>query len=346
MADEYIDLSEASPKDKPWDVHRAQAEVIESLYSQTSLTRYAERMSRCSGFLGYKFGTNVETGEVDLHLQFGRFCRVPNCPVCQWRRSKMWFARFAKCLPVVIEQTDCRFVFLTLTVRNCEVTELRSTIGKMNSAWQRLTQLRRWPAMGWLKSVEVTRAYDCYDGAQFVGRHGLTWVEKWEKDHKGRKLRLEKTTEVHPHFHCLLMVTDRYFDGRNYIKHDEWLELWQKCLRFDYEPSIKVNAVRKAKNAEELHGTVMEVLKSATYSIKPDELVDDAALLEELTKQMLNVRRIALGGDLRKFLSESEPEDLIHGDDGPDESVIVEEQTMWFKWYTDKKRYRAKKDAN
>ena len=41
-------LSELSPRDKPWDKHRAVAEVVEMLYASSDFSKLGERISGCS----------------------------------------------------------------------------------------------------------------------------------------------------------------------------------------------------------------------------------------------------------------------------------------------------------
>ena len=52
-----------------------------------------------------------------------------------------------------------RWVFLTLTVKNPPVTELRDTLKHMNDSWQRLIQTKRFKSgvAGFLRTTEVTR---------------------------------------------------------------------------------------------------------------------------------------------------------------------------------------------
>ena len=72
------------------------------------------------------------------------FCRVRHCPVCQWRRSLLWRAVMFQQLPSIQERFPThRWVFLTLTVKNPPVTELRDTLKHMNDSWQRLIQTKR-----------------------------------------------------------------------------------------------------------------------------------------------------------------------------------------------------------
>jgi hypothetical protein len=57
----------------------------------------------------------------------------------------MWKAKAYKILPkVLIDYPKVRWVFLTLTVRNCEITNLRDTLVWMNKAFKRLSELKDW----------------------------------------------------------------------------------------------------------------------------------------------------------------------------------------------------------
>ncbi|MFO5759780.1 protein rep, partial [Klebsiella pneumoniae] len=86
--------------------------------------RYGARMASCGGLLRFGWSTLKETGETRLRLREAHFCRVRHCPVCQWRRSLMWQARFYQSLPrIVADYPDSRWMFLTLTVRNCAIVQ-------------------------------------------------------------------------------------------------------------------------------------------------------------------------------------------------------------------------------
>jgi plasmid rolling circle replication initiator protein Rep len=205
-------LTDYSPSDKPWDVHRAQAQTVEGVYAHTAYDALAGRIRGCSGFLGFGWLSDPDTGEIRLKLREARFCRVRYCPVCQWRRSLMHKARFHQALPEILARhPQARWVFLTLTVLNCPITELRATLSAMAAGWKRLIQRKDWPALGWIRSTEVTR-----------GRDG----------------------SAHPHFHCLLLVPPSYFSGKGYVKQAAWQERWMQACRLDYAPVVDVRAVK------------------------------------------------------------------------------------------------------
>jgi plasmid rolling circle replication initiator protein Rep len=301
-------LTDYSPQDKPWDVHRAQAQAVEGIYSGTIFDRLAGRIKGCTGYLGFAWETDADTGESRLKLRAAEFCRVRHCPVCQWRRSMMWQARFLKALPA-IEQAypSVRWLFLTLTVRNCPITELRATIRDMNKAWHRLVKRHEFGAVqGWVRTTEVTKGKDRDDSA-------------------------------HPHFHCLLMVKSSYFK-KHYVKHERWTELWQECARLDYRPSVDIRTVKARSGAtgeSPLRRAVYETLK---YSVTPEDMMDRDWLLE-LTKQVFRLRFIASGGVLKNVLRETEEteQDLLLADEDGDGEAS--DPQLFFDWRREIKRY-------
>lgn len=292
-------LSDVSPQDKPWDKHRAFADRVEGFYANSEFQSYRERIHYCSDLL--RFGLVLGDDEaLKLKLRAARFCRLRHCPVCQWRRSLMWKARAYKVLPKIVEAYPShRWLFLTLTQKNVSITELRETLKLMNRGFQRLVELKAFPAIGWLRSTEVTK-----------GKDGT----------------------AHPHFHCLLLVPRSYF-GKKYIKQAEWVEMWRKSMRLDYNPVLDVQAVKQGSKPMEL---VPELLK---YCTKESDLVADQEWFLELTRQMHKMRAIATGGVLKQYLKEleEEPEDLIGKDD---EVEAPDEASLLFGWGRHEKKYR------
>lgn len=305
-------LTGLSDKDRPWDHHRDLADQVRDLYRGTEFAVYADRITICSKLLEFALSTN-DSGEMAFRLQAAWFCRVRHCPVCQWRRSLMWKARFIKALPAITAAyPTARWIFLTLTVRNCELVELRQTLTSMNKAWVRVSQRKIFPALGWVKSFEVTRN--------------------------------KKDGSAHPHFHILMMVPAGYFKGQSYINQKQWTQLWRDCLRVDYDPVVDVRAVKAPKStaggADPGVGLMIAIKETLKYSVKGEELVVDASWLIELTHQLHKTRAIGLGGVLKDYLSEAEPEneDLIHVDDQSGETS-ADDPRWWFSWREMVKRY-------
>lgn len=294
-------LSDLSERDKPWDKHRGNADKAANHYRDSAdFDKYASRIDFCSQFLDFRLVP--EENEYKLKLDKARFCRVRHCPVCQWRRSLMWKAKAYKILPMVVEAyPKHRWLFLTLTLRNCQITELKETLQWMNQAWQRMAQRKQFPAIGWIRSTEVTRGKD---------------------------------RSAHPHFHCLLLVKPSYF-GKYYLKQKEWVDLWRSSLRVDYNLILHVVPVKQGSQPMQL---VPEILK---YCVKESDLVGDKDWFLELTRQMHNMRTIATGGVLKEYLKqlEQDPEDLIGKDETKTEDEVDEGHLM-FGWKYKEKKYK------
>ena len=297
-------LSDLSDRDKPWDRHRGNSDKVADYYRGTQeFDKYSRRIDFCSQLLDFRLVAGDR--EYKLKLDAARFCRVRHCPICQWRRSLMWKAKAYKILPMVVDSyPKHRWLFLTLTLKNCQIGELKETLEWMNKSWQRMLQRKKFPAIGWIRSTEVTRGED---------------------------------GSAHPHFHCLLLVKPIYFSGKSYMKQRDWVEMWRSCLRVGYDPILDIRSVRRGHQPMEL---VPEILK---YCVKESDLVRDREWFLELTRQMRNMRTIATGGVLKEYLKqlEREPEDLIGKDESKTENE-VDEGHLYFGWKYDEKKYRLK----
>lgn len=306
-------LSDVSPRHKPWDVHRGEADDVTEVYGGSPIQRhhhYAERVANCSQVLEFARDPPTEHGKQKLKLKHVWFCRVRHCPVCQWRRSLMWQVRIYQALPLLIaDYPETRFLFLTLTIKNCQINQLRHTLLMMAKAWQRLSQLQVWPAIGWVRSVEITR-----------GRDG----------------------SAHPHYHCLLMVPPAYFKA-DYLKQNNWAELWQHSLRINYRPVVDVRVVRPERRLSSgrvvpaswnMWGAVVEILK---YAVKPSDMVRDHRWFLTLVDEVHKTRAVAIGGVLKKYIRERKKENLLSE---PGEEQLEEEiEQLFFKWRQQIRRY-------
>ncbi|MFW1531330.1 protein rep [Staphylococcus aureus] len=325
-----VSLASVSARDSVWDKHRLDTLIIQEMYAiECEFERYSERMTDCSGWL--KFGFNEVNG---LVLKQACFCRVRYCGMCQWRRSLLWKALMYKTYDEIMQTHPThRFVFLTLTVRNPKIEDLRETLQHMNKSWQRLIKRKEFMAAvkGWVRTTEVTRPKDPKDK---------------NKKYK-RVCPTTGNTHAHPHFHVILMVDPSYF-GRNYIKRDKWQELWADCLRVDYMPQVDIRTVKPRKKGagddDGMRGAIAETLK---YAVKPDDIMHDnqdpkaREWFYELTRQTHRLRFVATGGLLKNALK---PDDDITNDDlidtgNDDEVTETDGRLLNFTWYKSKGGY-------
>ena len=276
-------LTDFSEKDKPWDTHRASASGVERMYAggPEDFASLVARMQQCSGVLGFARATDAGTGEIKYKLKTARFCRVRHCPVCVWRRSMRNKARFLKVLPELLEaHPGHRFLFLTLTVPNGDITSLRATLIEMNLAWKRLIKRKEFSKVdGWVRSTEVT----------------------YSKSPAG---------DTHPHFHVFLMVKPSYF-SHGYVKQAAWLTAWQEAMR---DPSISQVDIRAMKGEKAIAEVLKYAVKEADLVESPAWLFD---LTRQCHKMRFIAAGGLLKNMLKEKVTEQE---MIAGDDAEQEN--------------------------
>lgn len=302
-------LSQLSQRDVSFDERKRLSVDLSERYKLLGYDRLSERVAGCADLLGFA-AIAAEEGCLSFKLRLSRFCRVRLCPMCQWRRSSKWRGRLIRAVPQILaDNPTAKFILLTLTQQNVEPQHLRDELRNINAAWQRLTQRRAFPALGWVKSIEVTR-----------GQNGL----------------------AHPHIHCLMMVHGSYFSGRTYVSQKAWSSMWMECLKINYLPIVDVRKIRarKARFGGEyipaMAAAVCEVLK---YEVKETDLSNDLEFLKQVTNQLHKTRAVAIGGIMKQYLREDEPEDLIHDDEVEAECPDCKVE-YYFDWQKKSAKYK------
>jgi plasmid rolling circle replication initiator protein Rep len=223
-----------------------------------------------------------------------------------------WQARLYQALPKLLTDfPDARFLFATFTIRNCAVEAVRYTLKLLAEGWKRMTLLALWPAIGWIRAVEIT-----------CGKDG----------------------SAHPHVHALLLVKPDYF-GEWYLQQHEWASMWGESLRLPYKPIVDVRAIKQNTkrsslnvnnvNVSHMWFIVSEILK---YSVKPSDMMRDHDWFLALSDQVAKSRAVAVGGVLRKYLKKRGHEDLTAepAEEAPERTA----ESLFFGWKREVKRYR------
>lgn len=320
-----LPLSEISPKDSLWDTQRHKTAIVSDIYGyEPEFERYHERMEDCSSFLSYGFNDD------NIKLKNANFCRVRHCPVCQWRRSLLWKSNMYVAYEEIAQKyPKGRWLFLTLTVRNCEIGELRETLQHMNQSWQRLIKRKQFASVvdGWIRTTEVTRP-------KKSGSHDVICP-------------IRGNTHAHPHFHVMLFVKPSYFKGQSYLSQKKWSELWQSVLRVDYMPIVDIRAVRAKKNQTKEEAIKSAVIETLKYSVKPDDMMGDCSRdanewFYELTRQTFKLRFVASGGVLKNALKRDDDitdDDMINTGNDDEDSENTDDRRLVFTYYKTKHQY-------
>lgn len=276
--EKLVDYS-ATGKKRKWDLHKQNNLKLVELYKQAIKINSSvispkrlQDLADCASQLEY-----LQDGEGNKKLYKTYFCRVRLCPMCQWRRSLKLFSQVSKITDYINQQNDnqVRYLFITLTQKNCNGSELVQEINKINKSFSLLVDKtkRVQPAskfkkmlLGYIKSTEVT-----YN---------------------------PKTKTYHPHLHCIFAVQGEYFNKANYINKNSWRAIWADLLKIDYLPQIDVQAIKPARQQK----AVAELTK---YPAKVSSILNlpqaqAVQVIIDLTTLCYKRRFVAFGGIFKK----------------------------------------------
>lgn len=312
--DNYIFLSDVSSKEKAWDITKTKAVKATYYTCNTDLHKHSVRMSTCADVLWYDLVQHLN-GNQQLDLKNVNLCHVRECPVCSNLRSRVWQRRCFGGIPPMIEANPkIKFLLLTLTVKNCQVTDLRTTLDAMNDGFKKLMKRTRVDNVvkGYLRRFEVTKNED---------------------------------GTAHPHFHIILAVMPSYF-AKGYINQADWTQLWQESLQVDYTPIVNIKAVKATKKCDDPHLSIInEVTKTACYCSKDKDLLGDKEWFLEHTSQVARTKEIVLSGLFRDYITDKpiEESDILNAvnEDEEDEPVVIIKHIP-FLYKIDKKRYATR----
>ena len=256
----------------------------------------AEATADCGSYLEFEL-------QPDLYrLHKANFCKSKFCPMCMWRRSLKIFAQMSQVMDYLQNNPETRgyrYVFLTLTQRNCTGPELPGVVDRMAKAWYAIIH------------------GDVLPGTEKSHRYS------WLREHviRGAFRTLEVTVNqaantYHPHFHIVLAVPHNYFLASNpwYMSHSDWFTLWRAAMALDYDPSVRIESIKP--DPERGYGpAVAEVSK---YPVKdsdfmgPDISFDNSKdFLYNLNRGLFNRRLLSWSGcfaQARRALGLTDPE--------------------------------------
>ena len=278
-----------------WHGKKLNNEHLMDSYFRLQYFNKANRVKQCGSFLEFR-----RYHDDTLKLNKANFCKVRLCPICSWRRSLKIFGQVSKLMNEVTKDENIEFIFLTLTAKNCNGSELSDTIDLMMNGFKLLTKTKQFKSnvLGYFRALEVT--------------HNLQTDSK-------------SYDTYHPHFHCILAV-DKYYFKNNYINQATWTSIWKKALKIDYTPIVHVTRFKNHSGngmAKAIAETAKYTVKDKDYIVKDDndivdEMLTDSAV-EVLDKALSSRRLTAFGGLfklLHKELNLDDPEsgDLVNTD--------------------------------
>lgn len=299
-------------RERPWRAYKMANELLSQAYSGYNDSK-AARLSLCGKSL-----TFIVDESGNKKLINADSCRVRLCPLCAWRRSLKNFWNTMRIIHFWQQvQDDYAFLFLTLTVRNVEGSELSSTLDALFGAFQRFSQREavRKVFLGMVRNVEIT--------------HNVN-------------PKSEFFDTFHPHIHCIVAVKPSYFKSHDYLSQKRIVELWREALRVDYDPIVDVRRV-KGSDAHAVAECSKYAAKAADYII-PDDWDLTVATVKILDCALDRRRLIAYTGVFRKAMNALTLEDAEDGDltnVGALDDIALGEHTHveTYYWYSGYRQY-------
>jgi len=277
------------------------------------VVNYGKRAKDVS-FCGVDLTFKQESAESErLKLIKANFCRVPLCPMCQWRKSLRVLRDMSRIIRE-IEKREGAFeaIHVVLTVRNCEISELSGTLDVIYSGWNNL-----------IDNLAKNRLKGLLKG----------WVRKLEIEYN------EEENTFHPHFHALFIVDRKYFTSTKYLKTADLVRLWKQSANLEYYPCCWFKKVKKGIKDR-------GILEVAKYTYKDARLfsknLSDGTkdyVIRAMADSIHGRRMYAYGGIMREIakelkITDVEKANLVSLDDG-EEKIIggLADGVRRFRWW-------------
>lgn len=257
--------------------------IAKKLY-KCGLKERADRMNNCANVLEYVYCKNC--GKV--HIKRANLCRDRFCPICSWRLSLQRVGEMQRLVDTLQNgYPELTYSLVTLTVKNCEVSDFSDTLQKMSKAWNLAISQRglRPRIFGWARSTELT-----YNKA---------------------------THQLHPHYH---IITAWHSDQDRQSCEDAIKDAWISASQRDgLIADIKAQDARSIASGHETE--VEKVLKATVevfkYAVKTNDM--DTMPVKEfkvLAEQFASKRTCDFGGKFRELKKALKMEmDKVEDDD-------------------------------
>lgn len=252
--------------------------IISKLETFKNSTR-AERCQECGNILKFWEFQHNDTNEKAAKLKFANFCKIKWCSGCAYRKVKEVIRENRSIIQQIENQKKMAYLFLTLTIENPSIKDLKKTLANMSKAFLKMTKYKLFQKAikGYFRSVE------------YLGDH-------------------TKHGEAHPHYHVILIVNPSYFKDKDYINHEQWTQMWKKALKADYNPiinikRIKTNQITKTKNGKNKIMTIDTALAEVgKYCVAPLSISKmDNQNFRILDQQTRGIRQYNRGGLFKKI---------------------------------------------
>lgn len=289
----FLDELPDQEKKNQWDEKKYKSAYLSNLMQLSSVFSESKmhRTENCANHIFF----NSEVESEKIYLEKAYFCRYRACPLCIWRKSLKAYSQMSTVFENI--ENNYKYVFLTLTIKNCAGEDLKHNIDVLLNGFKLFNQRlqRAVNLQGFYRSLEIT------------------------------KNKTYKT--FHPHIHVLLVLPDDYFTNKLLYKKTKWFsEIWAECCNLNYNPICDARKVsHKTDSTKDVKALQKALLEITKYPIKDNDLFyynydsnaqirEDLITLETLDNALQGRRLISFGGVLEQLRRKLKLDDLEDGD--------------------------------
>ena len=293
---------------EPFSKHRRfNQPIVRNLAMDPETLEIAQAIGNCCTSIGVEIPLDGPQ-EGQAVLRSANPCNRRLCPFCEWRRSRAWRRRFFEGLPKFHEDFPShRAIFVTLTVRNCGLDDLRSTISEMHRAWDRFSRRSFFPTKFWFRRTEIS--FKCADPVANI------------------------PASAHPHIHAVLLVPAGYF-SHGYVKQTEWQKQWMDAARLDYPPVVDIRRARtkSSSGGASIDQSRAAALEASKYATKSTDLIAMGSSLGKYHYAIKGLRLSASSKSLKPYIADTplDSSQLVDQENF-DELETVKGKALWFE---------------
>ena len=285
----------------------------------------ANRVKECADFLEVTvFSDGSE------RLTHANFCGDPLCPQCSKRKSLKLYSQVSTVVDRLM--SDYKFIFVTLSVANCDGEHLKLTCDQLQTAFSRFMERPRIKKAikGGFRALEITHDNNEFITSDMIYGNAQKHLKSREKYYRKRGLKVGDRNPnfdmYHPHLHNIFAVDKSYFDVNNpdYISQRELAEIWKECLQVDYTPIVDIRACKEKFQTSKDHFVFKKlssaVAEVAKYAVKGSDYLcgtdeQNEETVKTLLKTIRNRKMFAFYGVFRKVRAELKQEDINEDSD-------------------------------
>lgn len=251
------------------------------------------------------FNLYVSTADKEKKKMIGgNHCKNRFCPICAWRKARKDAMALSVTMEAMHAEHDVRYLFLTLTTPNVKAHEVKSEIAMMNKAFHKMFKRRKLERViqGYARKLEMT-----YDSNPLITTPLFEKKQSYY-ERMGLKVGDENPTfdTYNPHFHVVLAVKKSYFnDSKNYIKRDEWLEMWREVTGDYTITQVHIERIKEKQTGN----AVAEISK---YAAKSSEMGVSPEVFDIFYNSLKGKQVIAFSGLFKEYMAKFKAGELNH----------------------------------